>query len=228
MSNPEFLSYTSNLAPGIFQGRRKTWISIGVGLLVLLGLMIWAAVSLMGWLWGQTQSIAGTAPTALQGAARGVLEQVSAFVPGARDMINQAKERVPDARGALDQVTQSVPGARQILDGIVPSLKTEPTVQRDVSGEDLGPVARQAGFMRTQWLRTGGLAAVEYEGKADYVNVLDYYAKGFAAQGFAQKVQSATPEAETHEYAKGAERFALKIAQKSRGLVSIRIEMPQQ
>ena len=85
-------------------------------------------------------------------------------------------------------------------------------------------MARFPGLARTQWQRTAEGATVDYEGKADYLKVLDYYAKGFVFAGFAQTVQSSTLEAETHEYTKNRERFTLKIAQKPKGMVGVRIE----
>ncbi|MFO7483329.1 hypothetical protein, partial [Oceanibaculum nanhaiense] len=64
------------------------------------------------------------------------------------------------------------------------------------------------------------------EGEADYAAVLDHYAKGFATQGYAQSVQSATPSTKTHEYTKGSERIILTIAQLPKDAVSARIEKP--
>lgn len=84
------------------------------------------------------------------------------------------------------------------------------------------------GLARTNWHREGKQVTIEYEGEADYAAVLEHYAKGFAAQGYAQGVQSATPSAETHEYAQGGERITLKIAQLPKGAVSARIETPLQ
>lgn len=196
MKKPGFLTYAASFAPGLFQTRRTTWVALGVGLLVLFGLLLWSAVALLGWLWGQTQNWAGTAPEAVGGAVRGVLQQVEQIVPGAREKLGE----------------------------MVPSLKPETQPQRDVSGSDLGPATRYPGLTRTHWQRDGGQATVAYEGKADYATVLDHYAKGFAAQGFAQTVQSATPVAETHEYTKGGEHLVLKITQKPRGDVNVRIE----
>ena len=196
MKKPGFLTYAASFAPGLFQTRRTTWVALGVGLLVLFGLLLWSAVALLGWLWGQAQNWAGTAPEAVGGAVRGVLQQVEQIVPGAREKLGE----------------------------MVPSLKPETQPQRDVSGSDLGPATRYPGLTRTHWQRDGGQATVAYEGKADYATVLDHYAKGFAAQGFAQTVQSATPVAETHEYTKGGEHLVLKITQKPRGDVNVRIE----
>jgi hypothetical protein len=194
------MSYIANFAPGIFQVRRATWITIGVGLMVLFGLMIWAVVSLVSGLWGQAQNLAGTVPDAVRGTTRSVLEQVEAIVPGAREKLG---EFVPAFKA--EAVQQSQP-------------------QRDVSGTDLGPVARYPALARTQWQHEGGHAAVTYVGRADYVTVLDYYAKSFISQGFTQSVQSATPQAETHEYTKDRERFTLRIAQNPKGSVSVSIE----
>ena len=224
MHKPGLLTYVAQFAPALFRGRRSTWIAVGVGLLVLFGVLIWAAMALIGWLWGQTQTLAGAAPDAVRGTARGVVSRVEEFVPGARAVLDQVAASVPDARGALGRVTEQLPGASELLVGILPASKPEAPLQRDVSGQDLGPVARFPGLARTQWQRAAEGAVVDYEGKADYVKVLDYYAKGFVSAGFEQTVQSSTLEAETHQYTKNRERLTLKIAQKPKGLVGVRIE----
>ena len=224
MNKPGLLDQAANFAPGFLGLRRRTWIGLGVGLLVLIVLLIWAALALIGWLWGQTQSLAGTAPEALQGKARSVMEQVKGMVPGAQEMLDQAKERVPGVQSTLDQMKESIPGAREKLAEFVPALTPETLPQRDVSGENLGPVGRPTGLIRTQWQRAGGQAVVAYEGKADYVTVLDHYTKGFTAHGFKQNVETATQDAETHKYSNGSEQYVVKIAQKTKSLVSVRIE----
>ena len=186
-------AFAAQAAPRLFQVRRRTWIGIGVGLLALFGLLIWAAVALIGWLWGQSQGWMEKAPEA--------------------------------ARGALAQVEQVAPGARETLGQFVPALIPEAKPQRDVSGTDLGPVARFPGLARTDWQRWGKQVSIEYEGEADYATVLDHYTKGFAEQGFAQSVQSASRTTETHDFTKGGERIALTIAQKSKDSISVRINL---
>lgn len=224
MHKPDLLVYVAQFAPGLFRVRRSTWIAVGAGLLVFLGLLIWAAMALIGWLWGQTQNLAGAAPDVARGTARGVARQVEELAPGARAVLNQVVASVPDARGALDKVTEQLPGASELLGGILPTSKPDALPQRDVSGQDLGPVARFPGLARTQWQRTVEGAAVDYEGKADYVKVLDYYAKGFVSAGFEQAVQSSTLTAETHEYTRNREQLSLKISQMPKGVVNVRIE----
>ncbi len=186
----------AQFAPRLLQVRRSTWIGVGIGLLVLFGLLIWSAMALIGWLWGQSQG-----------------------------WINKAPET---ARGALAQVEQVAPGARETLGQFVPALLPEAKPQRDVSGTDLGPVARYPGLARTDWQRWGKQVAIEYEGEADYATVLDYYTKGFSAQGFAQTVQSASRATETHEFTKGRERIAMTIAQKLKGGISVKIKLALQ
>lgn len=223
MHKPGLLAYVAQFAPGLFRVRRSTWIAVGAGLLVFLGFLLWTAIALISWLWGQTQNLKGVAPDAVLGSVRGVARQVEEFVPGARAILDQVVASVPDARGTLDKVTEQLPGASELLGGILPASKPDAPLQRDVSGLDLGPVARFPGLVRTQWQRTAEGATVDYEGKADYVKVLDYYAKGFVSAGFEQAVQSSTLEAETHEYTKTSERITLKIAQKNKGVVGVRI-----
>ena len=221
MNKPSYFAYAANFAPRLFQVHRSTWIAVGVGLLVLFGLLIWAAVALIGWFFGQTKSFMGTAP----GAAQGMLGQVEQALPGVREKMGVMMGAAPEAaQRALGQVEQILPGTSEKLGAIMPALKPETQPQRDVSGTQLGPVARYPGLARTHWLQDGGQAAVTYAGKADYAAVLDHYAKGFAAQGFAQSVQSATPQAEAHEYTKGHERFVLKITQQPKGNISVRVE----
>lgn len=191
MNKLGLFAFATQFAPRLFQVRRRTWVAVGVGLLVLVGLLIWAAVASIGWFFGQAQGLMGAAPEAV--------------------------------RGAMEQAEQAVPGAREKLGEFVPAIKP-PQPRRDVSGTDLGPVARYPGLARTYWHREGKQVTIEYEGEADYAAVLDHYAKGFAAQGFAQTVQSAQPDAETHEYIRGAERVVFKITQTPRDSVSARIE----
>jgi hypothetical protein len=196
--NPVVLA--GNFAPRIFHKRHTSWLAIGVSLLVFLGVLVWGAVALIGWLWGQTQLWSGTAPDAMRGAARGLLDQVEAIVPGAREKLGE----------------------------YVPAIKPPAAPQRDVSGLDLGPVARYPGLTRTQSHRDGGETAVEYEGTANYWTVIDHYAKGFAAHGFGQSVQSATPRAEAQQYTKGIERFVVKVEKLPKDRVRVRIETPLQ
>lgn len=191
MNKLGLFAFATQFAPRLFQVRRRTWVAVGVGLLVLVGLLIWAAVALIGWFFGQAQGLMGAAPEAV--------------------------------RGAMEQAEQAVPGARVKLGEFVPAIKPSQP-RRDVSGTDLGPVARYPGLARTYWHREGKQVTIEYEGEANYAAVLDHYAKGFAAQGFAQTVQSAQPDAETHEYIRGAERVVFKITQTPRDSVSARIE----
>ena len=224
MSKHSLLAHASQCTSGRFGGRRSTWVAVGAGLLVLFGLLIWSALALIGWLWGQTQNLAGTSPDSMRGAARAVVAQVTEIVPGARSMLDQFAESAPAARAVYDKVSGGVPGASELLLDMVPTIKPETLTQRDVSGQDLGPVSRFPGIARTQWQGIGERASVEYDGKADYVKVLNHYVTGFASAGFAQTVQASTREAETHEYTKNHERITLKVAQMPKGRVSVRIE----
>ena len=123
------------------------------------------------------------------------------------------------ARAVFAQVEKAAPGAREKLGEFVPALNPEPP--RDVSGTDIGPVARYPGLARSHWHREGREITVRYEGAADYAAVLEHYAGGFAAQSYAQNVLSAASESEKHEYLKGEDRVGFAIAQLPKGKLKI-------
>lgn len=196
MNKLGLLAFASQAAPRLFQVRRRTWILFGFGLLALFGLVVWAAIALIGWFFGQLQNWGAAAP----GVAGGVLTQV---------------ER---------QVEQVVPGAREAIADYVPILRAGERPERDVSGQDFAPVARYPGLTRSYWHREGRQISVQYEGRAEYVTVLEHYVKGFSALGYTQNLQSATPETETHAWVKDSKRYLTRISTVPRGEVSVRIE----
>ncbi len=227
MSRSHFRGCVNHCTPDRFRGSRSTWLAVGAGALVLIGILIWSGMALIGWFWGQAQNLSVTAPAAVRGVAREILAQAENLVPGTRGVLDQLTASVPDARDALDKISEAVPGTRNLLEKFVPSMPSGTPEQRDVSGQDLGPVTRFPGLARTRWQQTRKSATVEYEGRGDYAKTLDHYAKGFASAGFAQTVWSSSQETETHEYAGGGGRFTLKIARLSAGKVSVRIEALQ-
>ncbi len=194
------LALAAQFAPRLFKIRMGTWIAIAVGLLVVFGLLVWAAVAALGWVYGQAQGLVGTAREAAAGPAQAVLEQAEQMVPAVRERL--------DAH----------------LGDYVPALKGPGAPARDVSGEDLGPLLRYPGLARTAWQRQESGASVEYSGRADYDAVLRHYVDGFARLGFTQMVQSANRDAETHVYRKGNERYTVHLTRLGRDEVSVRIE----
>ncbi len=126
------------------------------------------------------------------------------------------------ARTVIAQVETAVPGAREKLGEIVPALKPEPP-PRDVSGTDIGPVARYPGLARSHWHREDREITVRYEGPAEYAAVLDHYVKAFAAQGYAQSVLSASADLEKHDYLKGDNRVTLTLAKLPKGKVKVTV-----
>jgi hypothetical protein len=183
-------------APKIFQVRRRTWILLGVALLTLFALLIWAAIALIGWFFGQAQGWSAAAPEAARSALATVERQVEQVVPNAREKVSE----------------------------YVPILKSEDRPRRDVSGTDFAPVERYPGLARTYWHREGRTVYVHYEGRADYATVLGHYVEGFASLGYSQELQSATPEAETHAWIKGKQRYLAKISSEPKGMVLVEIE----
>lgn len=200
MNKLGLFALAAQAAPKVFQVRRRTWVLLGLGILSLLGLLLWTIIALAGWFFGQVEIWNAAAPQAARNALATVERQVEQVAPGAR-------EKVAASLGEL-----------------VPILKPEDRPRRDVSGTDLAPVERYPGLTRTYWHREGRQVTVHFEGRADYASVLGHYVRGFAAQGYAQALQSATPEAEAHAWTKGQRRYLAKIVAEPGGMVSVHIE----
>lgn len=196
MNKLGLFALAGQVAPRIFQVQRRTWIVLGVALLALFALLIWAAIALLGWFFSQAQGWGAAAPETARDALATVERQVDQVIPGAREKVSE----------------------------YVPILRSEDRPRRDVSGTDFAPVGRYPGLARTFWHREGRLLTVHYKGRADYATVLDHYVQGFAALGYTQELQSATPEAETHAWSKGNKRYLAKIASEPKGIVAVDIE----
>ena len=188
------LALLRHAAPRVFAIRKRTWIAIGAGLLVLLGLLAWAAVALMSWLWGQ-------APTLAEAGRRA-------------------------AGTAMGQVEQVVPGVKEQVAVWLPGVAQDQAAARDVSGPDIGPMARYPGLVRDYYTRKGSSVEVHYSGRADFQAVLEYYARGFAAAGYRQEVITASREAESHRYALGDDLIEFKLTVKPRGHVQVELKEP--
>jgi hypothetical protein len=69
--------------------RARTWLILGAAVVGILGLVTWAGIALLSWLWGQFpvateagKRLAGEAVTQIEQVAPGVKEQVGQWVPG--------------------------------------------------------------------------------------------------------------------------------------------------
>ena len=199
MNKPGVIAFASQFAPRLAQVRRGTWIAVGLGVVGLLGLALWVAVALVGWLFGQGTGWLGAAREMAAGPAQAALEQVDQAMPGVR---HEMQARL----------------------GHLPPAQTEERPLRDVSGSDLAPVPRYPGLARAYWHRDGRQVTVEYEGPAEYESVLAHYRNGFIARGYDETLGTATPDGETHSYAKGGQHFLVTVSRDSRHGTGVHIE----
>ncbi len=184
--------------------RARTWLILGAIVLAILALLAWAAIALLSWLWAQApaatetgRQLAGEATTRLEQAAPGLQEQVDRWLPGVREQVDQW----------------------------LPGLGEEPPAH-DVSGADLGPVARFPGLVRSHYASDGQAAEVRYTGRADFAAVLAHYVQGYTGAGFAHEVRAATPDEERHHFRRGQESIGLVLVRRPGGLVEIRLQQP--
>lgn len=203
MSRSGVMALATQFLPRALQVRRRTWLMLGVGLVLMFVLLVWVAIALMGWLYGQVRSWSANAPDATRQAVTTMEQQVEQVLPGARE-----------------EVTAS-------LGELVQMLKPQEQKWREVSGNDFAPVQRFPGLTRTYWHREGRHLAVHYEGHAEYAAVLDHYLRGFAALGHTHQLQGASPELETHLWTLDNKGYLVRFAAKPGGVVAVEIETTQ-
>lgn len=182
--------------------RTRTWVILGGIVLLIIGLIVWAGIALLSWLWAQ-------APAATELGKRAATEGATRIEQVAPDLKAQAERWLP---GVKDQVDRWLPGRGD-----------EPPV-RDVSGADPGPVPRYPGLVRSQYASEGGTIDVHYAGRADFDAVLAHYVQGFADAGYAQSVISAAADAERHRFQHGDAAFDLTLTRRPGGAIDLRLQ----
>jgi hypothetical protein len=180
----------------------RTRIAIGVVAVILLGLLLWLAFAILSWLWVQATTLGETGMQLLGDA----VTQVEQLKPG---LLAEAERGLA---GAREQVGQWAPGLAEAL----------PTI--DVSGSDIGPVARFPGLIRSHYASEGGLVEVRYAGLARLPEVVQHYVGGFVAAGFTHEVLSAAVDGERHRFSRGEEAFHLTVTPGPAGLIELRLQ----
>jgi len=115
-------AYAGKLAPRIMQVRRKTWILLGLGLFATFAVAVLCTVVLVGWLWGQTQTLASGAPNLIRVASNAVLADANVLVPEVKKALNEiAAPAVTEANQALAAISET----KQALTALAAPAMTE-------------------------------------------------------------------------------------------------------
>lgn len=182
--------------------RARTWVILGAVVLGLVGLLVWAGITILSWLWAE-------APAATDAGRR-----------LASEAITRAEQAAP---GLKERVEQWAPGMKEQVDRLLPGGSEAPPA-KDVSGTDVGPAQRFPGLARSYFAREGQIMEARYVGRAQFDAVLAHYVQGFAAAGFTQEVMSATPDAEQHRFRRGRESIDFSLMRRPGGLLELRLK----
>lgn len=190
--------FLARAASNLARIRARTWLILGVAALGVVGLLAWAGITILSWLWGQAPAVTETG----------------------KRVAGEAAAQIEQAAPALrDQVEQWAPGLTERLQHWLPGEKPP---AHDVSGTDVGPVPRYPGLVRSHFAREGLGVEVAYAGRGEIDAVLAHYLQGFA-DGYAHEVISATPDAELHRFKRGREVIDLALARRPGGLIEVRL-----
>lgn len=191
MKQAAILYALNSIGPRLARVRTRTWVFIGLGVTAVLALMIWAAIAVLSWAWGQVPALAETG----RQAAGAAMEKAGQAAPGLKTQLEPLL--------GMAGLNKAEHGSEQ------------PTA--DVSGNDLPGVARHPGSVRTYFAREAGRTELRYMVQAEMRAVLDHYLAQFAAAGYGQEVLSATPEAERHRFAKAGDTLDFEIRKAGAG-----------
>lgn len=204
MSGSGKLWFLTQAASSLRRIRARTWLTLAAIMLVIIGLLVWAGIALLSWLWAQ-------APAATETGGR---------------LAGEVAARIEQAAPALkERAEQWVPGLKDELGRWLPGVGEKPSVH-DVSGTDIGPVPRYPGLARSQFAREAQVTEVRYVGRAKHDAVLAHYVQGFAAAGYVQEVMSATSEGERHRFRHGQETIEMLLSRRPGELVELRLRQP--
>ena len=167
-------------------------VASGIGIVVLLALLAWGAVAGIGFVWNN-------APRWMEGGERLAAEAV-----------RKARETLP---AVTDQVAESAPGLARQIEGLVPGAALP---AQDVGGQDLADIPRFPGMVRVAYSLAGQKRTVAYQARAEFGQVVAFYAREMAQRRFAGQVTSASLAEEIHLYRRGNEQFAFRFTKVSR------------
>jgi hypothetical protein len=178
--------------------RARTWLILGAAIVGILGLVTWAGIALLSWLWG----LFPTATEAGRRLASDAMTQIEQVVPGLKDEIVQW---VPDLVGE--------PPASDVSGVDVGPVPRFPGLVRSY-------FARGESTIEVRYTGRAPFEAV----RAHYIQGF----QGFAAAGYAHEVKEATPETEHHRFKRDQESIDLLLLRPAAGRVEIRLTVPAQ
>lgn len=183
----------------------RTWLMLSAVALGLIGLLVWAGIVVVSWLWAEMP----------------VITEAGQRLTG--EAITQVEQVAPELKA---QVEQWAPGVKEQVDRWLPG-ESNTLPANDVGGADIGPVPRFPGLVRIYFTREEKTLQARYVGRARFDTVLAYYAQGFAAAGYTQEVITATPEAEQHRFRLDQASVDLTLTRRSGGRVELWLKMQE-
>ena len=158
---------------------------------VVFVLLVWALIAGIGFLWKQL-------PGLTDGGVR-----------IAQDAVKKAEDVFP---GLQEKVKETSPWFAGKVRDVLPAGDVPET---DIAGEEIAPVPRYPGMIRTAYELTDQKKTVVYKGNATYRAVIDFYQKEMTALGFQSKVISASQQRETYEFGKKTQKLEFKFEKAS-------------
>ena len=164
----------------------------GIGFVVLLVLLVWAAVAGVGF-------VSDHLPRWLASG-----EQL------ATETMRKAQETLPAVK---DKIAESAPGLTRQIEDLMPGTDLP---AKDVGGQDFADIPRFPGMVRVAYSLAGQKRTVAYQVRAEFGQVVAFYVREMAQRGFAGQLTSASPAEEIHLYHRKNKQFTFSFTKVSR------------
>lgn len=186
------------------------WMVIGAIGVLLMGLLVWAGISLASWLWSQAPHLAET--------GKEVAKESMALVDKASPELKQGAEML--AGDSLTLLEGVAPEVSQVVKRWLPQGGVD-LPEQDVSGSDIGPVLRYPGLVRISFKREEDQLGVVYTGRADLASVLEHYDREFTSNTYTHEVVSATQTEERHRFQNDREVIEMTLRRRDGGVLEV-------
>jgi hypothetical protein len=150
-SHTRFSNASNFIRPGFSISRKAVYWVIG-SVLIVAALLIWAVIASAQWLLFQGKDAAVNVINGAPQITETVLGKIENVIPGAKEKLDGA---IPGAKEALEGLEGAVPGATGAIEGVLGGIDLKRSTQREVSGNDVAPIARYSGLVRVAWDKAG-------------------------------------------------------------------------
>ncbi len=249
MKTPALAGFGGTITARLARIPRRTWLMLGVTMLLLFALTVWAAIALLSHAWSTGNAWIDRSSQAAAVLLPDAQQRIDTVAPELRDTLDRGRAALaavaPETSKRLDTVAPELrdtfdrgraalaavaPETSKRLEVAIPGVAAVAGIggaaailAGDVVGEDPVGVPRHPALTRTGYALADGARDVTYAGPAPFAEVLAFYRQPLLAGGYTERVTASSPSGATVEYRKGEQGLTLTVTAKGDAASEVRI-----